>query len=48
LGIPRRWIAMIRRSMATLVPQFNTWRMVQQYATRFYLTGESAEKSKKK
>ncbi len=37
LGIPRRWIGMIRRAMATLVPQFNTWRMVQQYTRRYYL-----------
>jgi len=21
----------------TLVPQFNTWRMVQEYTTRYYL-----------
>ena len=39
-GIPRRWIAMIRRSMATLVPRFNTWRMVQEYCDKFYLTEE--------
>lgn len=36
-GIPRRWIAMIRRAMVTLVPQYNTWRMVKEYAQRFYL-----------
>jgi hypothetical protein len=29
---------MIRRAMVTLVPQFNTWRMVQDYATKYYLT----------
>ena len=39
-GIPRRWIAMIRRAMATLVPQFSTWRMVQEYTRKYYLTGE--------
>jgi starch phosphorylase len=37
-GIPRKWIAMIRRAMITLVPQFNTWRMVQDYTRKFYLT----------
>jgi starch phosphorylase len=37
-GIPRQWIQMIRRAMVTLVPQFNTWRMVQDYATKYYLT----------
>jgi starch phosphorylase len=36
-GIPRRWIGMIRRALATLVPKFNTWRMVQEYTTRYYL-----------
>jgi len=37
-GIPRKWIQMIRRAMVTLVPQFNTWRMVQDYANKYYLT----------
>jgi starch phosphorylase len=36
-GIPRKWIQMIRRAMVTLVPQFNTWRMVQDYANNYYL-----------
>ena len=35
-GIPRQWIQKIRRAMLTLVPQFNTRRMVQQYAQRYY------------
>jgi glycogen phosphorylase len=35
-GLPRRWLAKIRRAMATLVPKFNTWRMVQEYATKYY------------
>jgi starch phosphorylase len=35
-GVPRKWIRMVRHSMATLVPRFNTWRMVQEYATRYY------------
>ncbi len=38
-GIPRRWIRMIRRAMATLVPKFNTWRMVQEYTLNYYLPG---------
>jgi glycogen phosphorylase len=37
-GIPRAWIKRIRRVMATLVPQFNTWRMVQEYTNKYYLT----------
>ncbi len=36
-GIPRKWIQMIRRAMVTLVPQFNTWRMVQEYTTKYYV-----------
>ncbi|MBP1608077.1 MAG: alpha-glucan phosphorylase [Acidobacteria bacterium] len=39
-GLPRRWLAMIRRAMATLVPKFNTWRMVQEYTTRYYLNNK--------
>ena len=35
-GIPRKWVQMIRRAMVTLVPQFNTWRMVQDYTTKYY------------
>ncbi len=37
-GIPREWIKKIRRAMSTLVPQFNTWRMVREYAEKYYLT----------
>ncbi|HTG43944.1 MAG TPA: DUF3417 domain-containing protein, partial [Verrucomicrobiae bacterium] len=36
-GIPREWIAMIRRSMVTLVAQFSTSRMVKEYANKYYL-----------
>jgi starch phosphorylase len=36
-GVPRQWIQKIRRAMVTLVPQFNTWRMVREYATKCYL-----------
>ncbi|HXT40818.1 MAG TPA: alpha-glucan family phosphorylase [Candidatus Angelobacter sp.] len=36
-GIPRDWIQKIRRAMATLVPQFNTWRMVQEYTKKYYV-----------
>jgi starch phosphorylase len=37
-GIPREWLKKIRRAMATLVPQYNTWRMVQEYTQKYYLT----------
>ena len=37
-GVPRAWIKRIRRALVTLVPQYNTWRMVQEYTTKYYLT----------
>ena len=36
-GIPRQWIALIRRAMVTLVAKFSTSRMVKEYAERYYL-----------
>ncbi|MBI5648615.1 MAG: alpha-glucan family phosphorylase [Ignavibacteriae bacterium] len=36
-GIPRTWIQRIRNSMTTLIPQFNTDRMVSEYVTKYYL-----------
>ncbi|MBM3823159.1 MAG: alpha-glucan family phosphorylase [Verrucomicrobia bacterium] len=35
-GLPRQWIKKIRRAMVTLVPQYNTWRMVQEYTQKLY------------
>ena len=35
-GIPRAWLARVKNSMRLLCPQFNTHRMVSEYATRFY------------
>jgi starch phosphorylase len=35
-GIPRRWIAMMKRSIQTLVPVFSSDRMVAEYAERIY------------
>ncbi len=37
-GVPRLWIQRIRRAMVTLVPKYNTWRMVQEYTNKYYLT----------
>jgi starch phosphorylase len=37
-GVPRKWITRIRHAMATLVPEFNTWRMVKDYTRRYYLS----------
>ena len=36
-GLPRRWIAMMKASMRTCCPVFNTNRMVREYTERFYL-----------
>ena len=35
-GLPRRWVAMMKRSIETLVPLFNSDRMVAEYARRIY------------
>jgi len=39
-GIPRQWLQKIRRAMITLVPLYNTWRMVQEYTKKYYLKRE--------
>lgn len=36
-GLPRRWLSMMKRSIVTLVPQFNSDRMVEEYASRIYV-----------
>ncbi|HEX8143193.1 MAG TPA: alpha-glucan family phosphorylase [Pyrinomonadaceae bacterium] len=35
-GIPHRWVSMMKRSIETLVPAFNSDRMVQEYAEKIY------------
>ena len=35
-GLPRRWIAMMKRSIGTLAPQFSSDRMVGEYVERIY------------
>ncbi|MBP7583130.1 MAG: alpha-glucan family phosphorylase [Spirochaetes bacterium] len=35
--LPRAWIARIKESMKTILPQFNTNRMVRDYTEKFYL-----------
>jgi len=39
-GLPRQWIQKMRRAMATITPQFNTWRMVQDYTRNYYTPGK--------
>ncbi|MGB2867206.1 MAG: alpha-glucan family phosphorylase [Bacteroidota bacterium] len=36
-GIPRRWIRRIRNAMRTLIPAFNTDRMVAEYVRKYYV-----------
>jgi starch phosphorylase len=35
-AIPRRWVAMMKRSIQALVPLFSSDRMVAEYAERIY------------
>ena len=35
-GLPHKWIAMMKNAIATLVPEFNSDRMVEEYARRIY------------
>jgi len=36
-GLPREWIARMKRAIADLSPRFGTSRMVREYAERYYL-----------
>ncbi len=36
-GIPRRWVQMMKRAITTLVPAFNSDRMVRDYTQQIYL-----------
>jgi starch phosphorylase len=36
-GIPREWVAKMKRSIKLLAPQFNSNRMVQEYTDKFYI-----------
>jgi starch phosphorylase len=35
-GIPRKWIARMRNAMRTIIPVYNTHRMVTEYAKKYY------------
>jgi starch phosphorylase len=41
-GLPRKWIAMMKRAIETLVPQFNSDRMVRDYAEKIYSKRQKA------
>ena len=36
-GVPRQWVARMKKCISTLAPAFNTNRMVQDYADQLYL-----------
>lgn len=38
-GVPRQWIKKIRHAMKTLIAEFGTWRMVEDYARKMYSPG---------
>jgi starch phosphorylase len=42
-GIPRKWIQRIRNSMETLIPVFNTTRMVAEYVKKYYVMNHAPE-----
>jgi starch phosphorylase len=42
-GLPRKWIELMKRSMATLIPEFNSDRMVEEYAIKIYSSIEVME-----
>ena len=42
-GLPREWIRRMKRAISTLVPEFNTNRMVQEYLERCYLPAFTRE-----
>jgi starch phosphorylase len=37
-GLPRKWIAMVRESIARLTPEFSANRAVREYTEKYYLT----------
>jgi starch phosphorylase len=41
-GVPRGWLARMRRSMAVLTPQFSATRMVRDYVEQAYLPAAAA------
>jgi len=38
-NLPVKWISKIRNAIATIAPEYNTHRMVKDYATKYYLKG---------
>ena len=36
-NVPLEWVAMMKKSMQTITPQFSTRRMLKEYIERLYL-----------
>ena len=45
-GIPHRWVALVRESMARLTPAFSSNRMVRDYTERLYLPAARAYRAR--
>jgi glycogen phosphorylase len=41
-GLPRRWLARMRSSMASLAPRFSSVRMLQEYVVQAYVPGAAS------
>ncbi len=39
-GLPRKWLKRVRNAMATLIPQYNTDRMVEEYVRKYYIKNQ--------
>jgi starch phosphorylase len=35
--LPAQWIKMVKHSMRTLIPRFNTYRMLEEYLDKMYI-----------
>ncbi len=46
-GLPRAWLARIRRSMSTLTPLFGSTRMVREYVEKAYLPLAKAQRARR-
>ena len=44
-GVPTRWVANIRHTLATLSPELSAGRMVREYVERLYLTAAAADRA---
>ncbi len=42
VGIPEKWVTRIRKSMATLAPEFSSNRMLRDYVEQYYLPATSS------